>query len=157
MRNYLLTTVKVQIDLLLIKTENCSALTWTYIVIAWCYLATWHLAKKEDSSQLELISDPALVTFSVRYVFKNILPMTTIYIYRCSGCWRWSHFTIRRTYTCAKSGLSALKLVSFYYARLHDRYYKLPISLVSKVGSPFILLVLVVLAWLTAMAPNIVW
>jgi hypothetical protein len=122
---------------------------------------------------LELISDPALVTFSVRYVFKNILPMTTIYIYRCSGCWRWSHFSIRRTYTCAKSGLSALKLVSytgdvtislrmvnediswilykFYYARLHDRYYKLPISLVSKVGSPFILLVLVLLAWLTAM------
>ncbi len=48
-----------------------------------------------------------------------------------------------------------VELVLLYYARSHTRCYKVTISLVSKVGGPFIPSVTVLLAWLTATAPNL--
>jgi len=41
-----------------------------------------------------------------------------------------------------------------YYARSHTRFYRVTISLVSKVVRPFIPLVTMLFAWLTAAAPN---
>ncbi len=85
-------------------------------------------------------------------------------------------FTMLRTYTSSKSGLSARKSESnsgdatislrmvnedtsrtciHYYARSHTRCYRVTISLVSKVGRPFIPSVTVLFAWLTATAPNL--
>ncbi len=85
-------------------------------------------------------------------------------------------FNILRTYASSKSGLSARKsesnsgdatlslrmingtrveLVQLYYAHSLTRCYRVTISLVSKVGRPFIPLVMVLLAWLTATAPNL--
>ncbi len=48
-----------------------------------------------------------------------------------------------------------LNLYKFYYARSHTRCYRVTISIVLKVGDPFIPLVTVLFAWLTATAPNL--
>ncbi len=48
-------------------------------------------------------------------------------------------------------------MYKFYYARSHTRRLKVTISLVLKVGSPLIPLVLVLLAWLTATTLKLVW